>query len=120
VDANEAAAPTANGILIRGGRPRLRSRATFSPVAPTITGSATWRESRFASSRANRRNRAATSVAPLRDTPGIKAHACATPSISASTVSASSWSRSCGLRSAYTIAAEPASSPSAIVGGVPR
>ena len=32
-----------------GGRPRRASRAPFSSVAPTITGSATWRESTFAS-----------------------------------------------------------------------
>ena len=67
----------------RAGRERQRrtagrcpagaSRTPFSTVAPAITGSATWRESRLASSRVKRRSRAAASVAPLRETPGISA-----------------------------------------------
>jgi hypothetical protein len=66
------------------------SRTDFNTVAPAITGSATWRESRFASSRVKPRHRAAASVAPLRDTPGINAAACAIPSHRASTVLPSS------------------------------
>ena len=81
----------------------------LSSVAPAITGSATWRESRLASARVNPRRRAAASVAPLRDTPGTSAHACATPSHSASAEPAS-WRaprlRACGRRQA--IATEPA------------
>ena len=86
---NEAAAPAASGIAIPAGTPRL-SRTVFRSVAPAITGSAAWRESRLASSRVKRRKRAAASVAPLRETPGISASAWAIPRASASPAPASS------------------------------
>ena len=66
------------------GSPRFHSRTPFRPVAARIRGSAAWRESTFASSRVKRRQRAAASVAPLRETPGTSAHACPTPSASPS------------------------------------
>ena len=50
-----------------------------------MIGSATWRDSTLASSRPKPRARAAASVAPLRDTPGISAQAWARPRQSAST-----------------------------------
>ena len=40
-------------VACPSGSPRRRSRIAFSTVAPAITGSATWRERRFASSRVN-------------------------------------------------------------------
>ena len=68
-----APAPTPNGTAVPGGRPRRLSRRPFRAVAPAITGSATCRDSRLASSRVNRRSRAAASVAPLREIPGTSA-----------------------------------------------
>ena len=76
MEANEAAdagghrAPRAPGAT-----PRRRSRAPLRTVAPTITGRATVRESRFACSRSKPRQRAAARVAPFRDTPGTSAAA---------------------------------------------
>ena len=120
VEANDAPAPTAIGMVLRGGRPRRARRTVLSRVAPAITGSATWRESLLASSRVNRRRRAAASVAPLREIPGSSAHACAMPSHSASVARASREVRVWGARSARAIATDPATSPTAIVAGVPR
>ena len=85
-----------------------------------MIGSAAWRERRLASTRVNRRKRAAASVAPFRETPGNSEHACATPSHSASAAPASECVRSWGERSARAIASAPTNSPSATVGGVPR
>src|ERR1700759_888316 len=70
VETNAAPAPTANGSAVPGSRPRWLSRRVFKPVAPAITGSATYLDSRFASVRVKRRSRAAASVAPLREIPG--------------------------------------------------
>ena len=92
----------------------------FSSVAPAITGSATWRERRLASSRVNRRSRAAASVAPLRDTPGTSARRLGDPEpqrVARARLLVAA--RSCGARSAQAITTEPASSPAAIVAGVP-
>ena len=94
-------APTA----VPGSTPRRRSRTPLSAAAPTITGSATVRESRFAWRRSKRRSLAAVSVAPLRETPGISAAACPTPRASPSAAPASPAPRSWGARSAATIAA---------------
>ena len=55
------------------GAPRRASRAPSSALAPRITGSAACQERACASRRANPRARAAVSVAPLRETPGISA-----------------------------------------------
>ncbi len=84
-----------------------RSRTPFSSVAPAMIGSAACRDSRLASTRVNRRHRAAASVAPLRETPGNSEHACATPSHSASSAPASACVRSWGERSASAIATAP-------------
>jgi len=95
-------------------------RTPFRTVAPTMTGSATWRDRTFASSRSKPRSRAAASVAPLRETPGMSDAAWARPRASASPSPACSRRRPVGpTRSAQAIAAEPISSPTAIVGGVP-
>src|ERR1700759_1658369 len=51
VETNAAPAPTANGSAVPGSRPRWLSRRVFKPVAPAITGSATYLDSRFASGR---------------------------------------------------------------------
>src|SRR3954447_8313808 len=120
VEAKADAAPAANAPCSCGRTPRRSSRVPFSTVAPRMIGRATWRESALASSRVNRRARAAASVAPLRETPGISAHAWATPSRSASSAPASSRPRRCGARSATSIATDPRASPAAIVAGVPR
>ena len=77
------------------------------------------RERRFACSRSKRRALAAVRVAPLRETPGISAAACASPSASPSTGPASPGPRTCGRRSASTIASAPATSPAAIEPGPP-
>ena len=103
--------------------PATLARAAARPsaaVAPAMIGSAACRDSRLASTRVNRRHRAAASVAPLRDTPGISEQACATPSHSASAVPASSAPRSWGARSASAMASAPATRPAATVGGVPK
>ena len=114
------AAPAANGTAVPGGSPRRLSRHPFSAVAPAITGNAAWRDSRLASSRVNRRDRATASVAPLREIPGTSAHACATPSNSASAAPASVCVRSWGARSDHAIAIAPITSAAAIVGGGPK
>ena len=121
VEANEAAAPAANG----SGRARRQARGAcrrtpLSTVAPAITGSATWRESRLASSRVKPRRRAAASVAPLRETPGTRAHAWATPRQSASAPLGVVRAPGLGRAVGGGHRDDPATSPAAIVGGVPR
>ena len=119
-----------------GGRPRWAGRVSrcdavaavrmaaatrhpFSAVAPASTGSATSHDSRDAEARSKPRARAAASVAPLRETPGISAAACARPSASPSANPSSTSSRRAGARSASTSASPPVSSPAASVAGVP-
>src|SRR3954451_484970 len=120
VEAKAAPIPAAKAGLAPGGSPRFASRTPFRTVAPTMTGRATWRESTFASSRSNPRSRAAASVAPLRETPGMSEAAWARPSATASPRPASSRRRPVGPTwSAHAIAADPISRPTAIVGGVP-
>ena len=105
--------------------PRLRPAARGGGAAPPSAG---WRRRSPAARRGarggwrprgvKRRIRAAASVAPLRETPGISEHACATPSHSASTAPGLlECVRSWGERSASAIASAPASSPAATVGG---
>ena len=120
MDTNAASAPAANGTAAPAGSPRAWSRTPFSPVAPAMIGSAACLESRLASTRVKRRHRAAASVAPLRDTPGISEQAWAAPSHSESSVPASSASRSWGARSANAMTSAPATRPAATVGGVPK
>ena len=67
-----------------------------------------------------RRIRAAVSVAPFLDTPGISAAAWATPRARPSFQSASPRPRSWGLRSARAIARPPRISPAAVVLGPPN
>ena len=68
----------------------------------------------FACSRLNPRHRAAASVAPFRDTPGIRAAVWASPSASPSAGRTLSRPRRCGRVSAITIAAAPAIRPAAV------
>src|SRR4051812_23628980 len=65
-----------------------------------MIGSAAWRDRRFAAALSKRSRRAAVSVAPLRETPGASAQACATPIASASAAPASECARDAGRRSA--------------------
>jgi hypothetical protein len=74
----------------------------------------------FASARRNRRQRAAVSVAPLREIPGASANACAAPITIASIRRASSRRRSSGRPSAIAIATEPVRSAIATGRGCER
>src|SRR4051794_13679392 len=86
--------------MISGGIPRRQSRTPLRPAAAKMIGSAACRERTLAARRRNRKARAAVSIAPLRDTPGARAHAWARPSSSASAAVAESRCRSSGERSA--------------------
>ena len=91
----------------RIGRRRV-SRHPFRALAPRITGSPACQESAVASARANPRPRAAVRVAPLRDTPGISASACAIPSASSpSTAGGSRVSSGGGRHGAVFLAGGP-------------
>ena len=73
VPANAASAPVASSLRSAARRPRQ----ALSAVAPASTGPATPNESREASGAEYPSARAAASVAPVRDTPGTSAAACA-------------------------------------------
>ena len=84
MEANEVAVPAAKPARASGGRPRRRRRMPLRTDAATITGRATVRESMFECWREKPRQRAAVRVAPLRETPGASAAACARPRASPS------------------------------------
>ena len=65
--------PTASAGPAPSGTPSRQQPPRLQRAAPTITGRPACQDSVWASSRANPRARAAVSVAPLRDTPGISA-----------------------------------------------
>ena len=111
VEANEAAAPSAKGPPCPRRQAPPGERTVFSRVAPAITGSATWRESRLASSRVNRRRRAAASVAPLRETPGEQRARLREPEPQRVAGAGVLVVRVWGARSARAIATDPATSP---------
>ena len=117
--ANDAAIPAANPRAVPAGSPRRRTPRPFSPAAPAMTGSAAWRESTAASARAKPRARAAASVAPLRETPGMQRARLREAERERVEV-ASRRSRRRAARagaSAGAIASAPATSPAAIVAG---
>ena len=119
VVANDATIPTAKPAPCPAAARAAPAAVPFSSVAPTMIGSAQWRERTLASSRAKPRARAAASVAPLRETPGMSAQACARPRQSASAAPPPRGGAPRRRASAATIASEPATSPAATVAGVP-
>ena len=56
METKAAPTPAAKALASAGGTPRRARRAPFSAVAPTMTGSATWRESALASARSKPRS----------------------------------------------------------------
>src|SRR3954463_4358662 len=121
VETKAAPTPAAKALASAGGTPRRARRTPLSAVAPTMTGRATWRESALASARAKPRRRAAASVIPLRETPGMSAQACAKPRARASTTPASSRRRPVGpSRAPGAMGAGAGSQPPQRAGGVGR
>ena len=122
VAANDAAMPARERPRGAGRQAAARqARRPSARVAPAMTGSAAWRDRTLASARAKPRARAAVSVAPLRETPGISAQACASPSaqrVDGARVLARGARRGRARRRPPS-PARPATSPAAIVAGVP-
>ena len=96
VEPNEDPAPTASAAAVLRATGRRSRRASFSAAAPVITGVAAWADSCHESRRRKPRRRAAASVAPLRETPGMSAHAWAIPSQRPSSRRPRRSSRVCG------------------------
>src|ERR1700742_1162910 len=105
VETKEAPMPRARVLRSSGVVPRLARRVPLRPVAPTMIGRAIVRERRFAWAREKRRQRAAARVTPLRETPGARAAAWATPRARPSAGPDSPRPRSCGRGAAANRAA---------------
>ena len=86
--------PTIIGPINPSGMPSAASEPTLNTTAPKMTGMLMRKLSRAAESRSKPVQRAAVIVIPDRDVPGLRASACAAPTLSESATPRSSSGRS--------------------------
>ena len=120
VEAKAAPTPAANAAGAPAGSPRRARRTPFSAVAPTMTGSATWRDSSLASRRGRSRAGAPRRASPVARDARARAR---TPARCRARARRAARRRRAGGRRARRgrrpghRAPSPRSSPTAIVGG---